>query len=658
MGNSGSGGGFQMSYTIGEAIIYTQTQPVNVLTQGFQQPDINCDAQAGTLTAVPLDEEDCIEPGNRNPVTISAEINNDQVIPDGYSVIYLLAQDTTQTIVSTSPTPSFDVSEPGTYSIHTLVYNADPTAPDFLDLGIIAFGQVSISQLLDRITETPICASLDEEGVTIEVLSCDCNVSTGTLTANPLTAEDCLDPDIQDNLQLSAELDGNAIIPNGYIHVFYLTREQGGGEIILAENDSPEFFVDATGTYRIYSLVYFPVEGDTNFLDLSFLELGITDWQTFQGRVNGQAVCFNIDTEGVSFIVNECIVCDASAGTLTLIPLGTEDCIDPGIQDNVVVTATPNGDDEIPQGYELSYLLVDVAGQTLLDIQDDPQFTISTPGSYAIFPIVYTSNPNDTNFLDLSLFPLGSSNLTQIESFIADNTICADIADNGLSFQIPLCECEASFTSLTPVPLNDDCLDESNPMLTIMADVSATIPPGYEELYFLSSDDSAPILGQDQGPEFEVDMVGIYTIYGLIYDPGTFSVDFIVTGQTSIEDIRDAVAAQSICLDFSDVGAVFTVEECVVDGITCDGLEIPTIFTPGNNGFNDTWEIRNFSGQANVKVFDRWGGLMYDGPFPWNGTKDNDNTDVVPRGTYYFLFEISQTGEICKGAITVIPDNL
>ncbi len=656
-GNSGSGGGFQMSFTVGEPIIFTQIQSGNVLTQGFQQPDINCDAVSGTLTPNALDVDDCIEPGIANDVTLSAISNGDEVIPEGYSITYLLSRDSTRIITDISDNPVFNVTAPGRYRIHTLVYNANPNDLDFLDLSNVEVGQTTIGVLLERIVETPLCASLDEEGALFNVLPCDCNVSTGTLTADLLPIDACLDSDEEDQLTLSAQINGDEIIPNGYTHVFFLTVESGGGQIILEQADTPEFVVETAGNYHIYSLVYFPVENDSNFLDISFLDLGVTSWQDFVGSVSTQDVCFSIDTEGVSFTVVDCITCDAEVGTLSLLPLSDEDCIDPAAQNLVTVIATPNGDDVIPDGYTVSYLLTSGVNNILISIAEEPQFTISSIGAYNIFPIVYTSSPGDPHFLDLGGFVPGTTQISDIRDFITQNGICADVAENGTPFQISLCPCEAEITSITPLPLEEDCLDENTSTISIEAQVSASIPTGYLQLYILTISGTTSILQTHTEPRFEIQNPGNYTIFGLVYNPDNFDISFIVPDQTSTAEILSNISTVPVCLDFTETGAEFIIEECPEEAVNCDNLEIPTIFTPGGNGFNDTWEIRNFSGQASIKVFDRWGALMYDGPFPWNGSKDNNNTDIVPRGTYYYLLELQSTNETCKGAITVIPDN-
>ncbi|MBK8228937.1 MAG: hypothetical protein IPK70_17400 [Flavobacteriales bacterium] len=91
---------------------------------------LECEAQAGTITA---DEDQvCLDAGT---AAISATPYGDAVVPDGYSVAYVLTVGGDLVILDANSTPNFTVTEAGNYTIHTLVYE-----PATLDLGIIGAG--------------------------------------------------------------------------------------------------------------------------------------------------------------------------------------------------------------------------------------------------------------------------------------------------------------------------------------------------------------------------------------------------------------------------------------------------------------------------------------------------------------------------------------
>lgn len=89
-----------------------------------------------------------------------------------------------------------------------------------------------------------------------------------------------------------------------------------------------------------------------------------------------------------------------------------------------------------------------------------------------------------------------------------------------------------------------------------------------------------------------------------------------------------------------------------------DEIQINNTFTPNKNGVNDTWgipEIRFFRG-ARVQVFDRNGERVFyteDPDVRWDGTyKDKD----LPVGTYFWVMEIRETGEMRRGILNLIRE--
>jgi gliding motility-associated-like protein len=85
--------------------------------------------------------------------------------------------------------------------------------------------------------------------------------------------------------------------------------------------------------------------------------------------------------------------------------------------------------------------------------------------------------------------------------------------------------------------------------------------------------------------------------------------------------------------------ALILLESCTID--------IPTAFTPDNNGVDDVWELENIDAyfpNNQVRVYNRWGALLYEsdkGNYdarPWDGTfKD----EPLPVASYYFIVEFN-----------------
>ena len=84
-------------------------------------------------------------------------------------------------------------------------------------------------------------------------------------------------------------------------------------------------------------------------------------------------------------------------------------------------------------------------------------------------------------------------------------------------------------------------------------------------------------------------------------------------------------------------------------------LEIPTGFTPNDDGVNDTWGIANLGRyeEIQVSVFSRSGKIMYNSEdhHEWDGTY---NRNLVPSGPYYYLINIEKFKKVYRGTVNVL----
>jgi gliding motility-associated-like protein len=86
------------------------------------------------------------------------------------------------------------------------------------------------------------------------------------------------------------------------------------------------------------------------------------------------------------------------------------------------------------------------------------------------------------------------------------------------------------------------------------------------------------------------------------------------------------------------------------------GLRVPNAFTPNNDGHNDVWGIPGLKQfpQCSVRVFDRWGQLVFYSigyNKPWDGKK---NGKLLPAGTYCYMIRIPGEFQLLSGTITII----
>lgn len=263
-----------------------------LLTQGGGDicADLNVDGasisvnnpSAGTLTAaVPTV---CF---NGTNATLEAASNNDASIPSNYSTIYVLTSGTALVIEAVDGNPQFTVTQPGDYTIHSLVYD-----PNTLDLSVVIPGTTTgfdVNALLIQ-GGGEICGALDVAGAAFTIQ----NPGAGSLTATS-TPISCL---IENEATLTAETNAEPEVPAGYEVLYVLTS--GTGLVIESTATTPNFTVTQPGDYTIHTLVY-----NLNTLDLSTITPGQTTGLDVNALLTqgGGDICAALDVTGVPFNV-------------------------------------------------------------------------------------------------------------------------------------------------------------------------------------------------------------------------------------------------------------------------------------------------------------------------------------------------------------------
>lgn len=212
-------------------------------------------------------------------------------------------------------------------------------------------------------------------------------------------------------------------------------------------------------------------------------------------------------------------------------------------------------------------------------------------------------------------------------------------------------------------------------------------------MYNFDNDSLQMVWHIDNGvcPETNDTMNFIYYINDLIADAGPDQdlCDTIQSIQMNADTTQDGLGTWTV---ISGVGGVVdengattrvtnmnrdatTVYEWTVEhpvcGITTDRVtitvsscvpfdfDIPTGFTPDNDGVNDTWQIPQldkYYPNCSVTVVNRWGNLVYESPVgyddPWDGRYKGK---ILPVGSYYFVINFNQEGvEPLTGTVTII----
>lgn len=107
----------------------------------------------------------------------------------------------------------------------------------------------------------------------------------------------------------------------------------------------------------------------------------------------------------------------------------------------------------------------------------------------------------------------------------------------------------------------------------------------------------------------------------------------------------------------SNLGCV--AEDSLLVTVTPDDSDpnIPDLFTPNDDGYNDFFEIpflEDFP-DATVKIFNRWGSLIYEttnySENPWDGTYDGE---PAPTGVYFYIISFPDGRNEIEGTITLL----
>ena len=492
----------------------------------FHIADCPCVASAGSLRS---NDFNCIVDES---TTISASVTTSPIVPGGFETLYVLTTTDRLIIIDVATTPSFTVTNPGLYTIHTLVYD-----PSTLDLGIVSLGETTGFDVNGLLIQGggDICAALDVAGAKFEVEGCPCEADAGALEGH----DTCLDG----TATLVAQPTTAPTVPNGYQVIYVLTS--GEGLVIEAVNGTPEFEVAATGTYTIHTLVY-----DPNTLDLGIVQFGQTTGFDVNGLLiqGGGDICAALDVAGAPFHIDEC-PCEADAGALE----GHDTCLD----GTATLVAQPTTAPTVPNGYQVIYVLTSGEGLVIEAVNGTPEFEVAATGTYTIHTLVY-----DPNTLDLGIVQFGQTTGFDVNGLLIQGggDICAALDVAGAPFHIDECPCEADAGALEG---HDTCLD-GTATLVAQPTTAPTVPNGYQVIYVLTSGEGLVIEAVNGTPEFEVAATGTYTIHTLVYDPNTLDLGIVQFGQTTGFDVNGLLiqGGGDICAALDVAGAPFHIDEC------------------------------------------------------------------------------------------------
>ena len=126
----------------------------------------DCSTLAGTLKPVSA----TVAATTGQSVVIAATPDKASVQPPDYTTVYVLTKGTGLVVQQTGPRPSFTVpATAAQYAIHTLIYNGNPTSPNYFDITDAKLGISTVANIVSLIDSRRVCADIDVAGARIMV---------------------------------------------------------------------------------------------------------------------------------------------------------------------------------------------------------------------------------------------------------------------------------------------------------------------------------------------------------------------------------------------------------------------------------------------------------------------------------------------------------
>ena len=349
---------------------------------------------------------------------------------------------------------------------------------------------------------------------------------------------------------------GDAVVPPGYQTAYLLSRTNG---LVLEQvGPSPHFLVTTADVWRIHTLVFHPATFDVNSIQFGSTTAYDLAQQMVQG---GGGICASISfTVGGSKTTACEAPCTAFAPQMSMD--STTVCL---VDGHATLTAVSDGNQVIPQGFQLAFLLSRTNALVIDQVATTPSFTVAGVDVWRIHSFVY-----DPATFSLATIHPGSTSIYDLYAQLLQGgvPVCASLTVNGAFVKTGACTttCLAAAGSLsTSQP--DLCLAEGMAVLHAQPNGDAVIPAGFSMAFLLSFGSNQVIMAQGAAPDFTVAGPGHYSIHALVYNPATFSPASLLPGTTTLAALHAQLMAGvdgggPICVGLDLPGTGFQVADC------------------------------------------------------------------------------------------------
>ncbi len=145
------------------------------------------------------------------------------------------------------------------------------------------------------------------------------------------------------------------------------------------------------------------------------------------------------------------------------------------------------------------------------------------------------------------------------------------------------------------------------------------------------------------------------------------AIDLVITGGTApytvawsdgaaTEDITDLLAG-NYQATVTDANNCEMVVQVVLPYVRTTCLIIPTVITPNNDSYNDTWIIDNiqYYPDASVSIFNRWGEQVYYRTSGYDNSWDGTHKGKpLPMDSYHYIIDLHNGEKPLTGSVTII----
>lgn len=280
-----------------------------------------------------------------------------------------------------------------------------------------------------------------------------------------------------------------------------------------------------------------------------------------------------------------------------------------------------------------------------------------------ISPVVNTSYgvlvssgtcPIDTFFNDVHVSQNSLAGTIPIDTTICLNTDSITVNNTGFLGSVYWYGAANSSGPYTSFGSGNGALVSTHDYPFVYAEVANEVcPPAYSDtlsIYFFSA--SYGVTGDTLVEQYASASFDAFGGQTYLWQSNSLISDVTNPSQTVV--ISNPIV---FYVDITDTNSC-TYTDSIYVNVLDEGLQIATIITPNNDGFNDTWVIKSPEklGAISVTVTNPFGQIVYSNEDYQSDWKGDFKGNSLPTGAYYYIVE-AENGETFYGTLNVLAND-